>query len=151
MLVTMRRIVLAVLVVALHGEGAESQSSQHASASQMFTRLQEAWLAGDASGLAEHVGRRGVSIGMPEVEPVGGQFSRSQSYYILRNHFATTLTQEFELEHIGAPERDDRVALALAIRRYRERGNARVMRDRVLVALRREDERWVLSEIRALR
>lgn len=150
MLVTTSKIGLAALLVALCAIGAASQTAP-GSPRETFAHIQEAWLAGDARSLTEHVGQRGVSIGMPEVEPVGGQFSRSQSYYILRNHFETTQTQEFELEHIGAPERDDRVALALANRRYRERGNARVIRDRVLVALQREDERWVLSEIRALR
>jgi hypothetical protein len=117
----------------------------------VFVRIQEAWQNGNAGSITRHFGERRASIGLPEVEPVGGHFSRSQSYYILKMHFETTQVQEFEFEHVRDPEQDGRVALGLARRRYRQLGDGRIIQDRVLVVLEQERGRWVISEIRALR
>ena len=144
------KLVLMPLLVTLCAGMAPAQPSR-APARDVFTSIQAAWLAGDASRITRHFGERKVSIGLTEVEPVGGHFSRSQSYYILKRHFETTRVQEFQFEHVRDAEQDVRVALGLARRRYRVRGDGRVIRDRVLVALAREGERWVISEIRALR
>ena len=117
----------------------------------VFAGIEVAWQNGAAGGIARHFGARRASIGLPEVEPVGGHFSRSQSYYILKLHFETTHVLEFRFEHVRDPEQDGRVALGLASRRYRQHGDGRIIRDRVLVALAREHGRWVIAEIRALR
>jgi len=141
---------LVALLVACHAALAVAQPPP-APPSAVFEHIQEAWRSGDADGVTRHCGEHKLSIGLPEVEPVGGRFSRSQSYYILKAYFETTRVQEFQFEHVREAEQGVRVALGLASRRYRELGDGRIIRDRVLVALAREGERWVLSEIRALR
>jgi hypothetical protein len=144
------KIGLAALLVALCAVPAQPQPPP-VSARDIFASIRDSWQAGDAHGITRHFGARKVSIGLPEVEPVGGHFSRSQSYYILKAHFEASRDRDFEFEHVRDPAPADRLALGLARRLYREQGDGRVIRDRVLVALSREAGRWVISEIRALR
>ncbi len=142
--------VTATLLVIAFAASAIAQPPEGASRG-VFDAIEAAWRAGDAGALTRHLGAHGVSIGLPEVEPAGGHFSRSQSFYILKAHFEATRIQEFEFEHVREAEQDARVALGLANRRYRGLGDGRVVRDRVLVVLGREGTRWVVAEIRALR
>ncbi|MFQ5599931.1 MAG: DUF4783 domain-containing protein [Candidatus Krumholzibacteriia bacterium] len=129
-------------------EGAEKPPGPPAA---VFKSIERAWLAGDARALSKHFGDRKVSISLPEAGPVGGRFSRNQSYFILKDHFQATKTQQFQFIHVREPGEAQRVAAALARRVYRNHGNGRVVRDRVLVALVRDGDRWVVSEVKALR
>lgn len=144
------KIGLAAFLVTTCAAQLESQPPPLA-ARDVLAHIQDSWRSGDAHAITRHFGARKVSIALSGLEPVGGHFSRSQSYYILKAHFEATRVQDFEFEHLREPAPDDELALALARRLYRVRGDGRVIRDRVLVALSREAGRWVISEIRALR
>lgn len=118
---------------------------------EVFQSIQSAWGQGNARGVQRHFGARKVSISLPETDRAGGRFSSNQAYLILKAHFAATRVVQFQFTDIRDPREPQRLAAALALRRYRQRGDGRLIEDRVLVSLAAEGERWVVSEIKALR
>lgn len=121
-----------------------------ADAGAVFDSLAAAWARGDVRGVVAHLGERKVSIALPELEDAAGLFSRSQSRFILESHFARTRTLQFQFLDVHLPERERAVAVALAVRRFRNAGAGPVRQDRVLVTLAPEGNRWVIAEIAAL-
>ena len=119
--------------------------------SVVFDSLEAAWSRGDAQGVVAHLGERQVSIALPELEPAAASFSRSQSRFILEGHFARHRILQFQFLDRRPPDAGRSTAVALAIRRYRQLGRGPVLQDRVLVTLVREEPRWVLGAITALR
>lgn len=142
--------VSVLLLLPCQGSGAEEAPETRATAA-VFESLESAWSQGDARGVVAHLGDRKVSITLPELEPASGRFSRSQSYFILKKHFENTQTLQFQFLDVRPPEGGRPVAVALAVRRYREHGAGPVAQDRVLVTLARDESRWVIAEITALR
>ena len=119
-------------------------------ATAVFHSLETAWSRGDVDGIAAHLGKRRVSIALPDFEPGGGSFSRSQTLLILEGHFHRSRTLQFQFLDIRPPETEKSIAVALALRRYRVQGSGPIAQDRVLVTLAREGSRWVIAEITAL-
>jgi len=117
----------------------------------VFATIEKAWNAGDASALVQSFGRRKVYLSLPDGGPAGGQFSRDQSYYILKNLFDAARTEEFTFVTIRTPEEQRRSAFGLARRVFRPRDAGSAIRDRVFVSLVLEGERWVVSEIKSVR
>ena len=122
-----------------------------ASPAPVFTTIEKAWNAGDAGALVQNFGRRKVYISLPDGGPTGGQFSRDQSYYILKNLFDASRTEEFTFVTIREPEEQRRTAFGLARRVFRQRDAGSAVQDRVFVSLVLEGERWVVSEIKSVR
>jgi hypothetical protein len=116
----------------------------------VFQSIEAAWGRADARSVLRHFGERKVSISLPETDRAGGRFSRNQGYFILKKHFEATQILQFQFVELRHPSDAQRLAAALALRRYRERGDGRVIQDWVLVTLVSEEERWVVSEIKAL-
>ncbi|HZM14779.1 MAG TPA: hypothetical protein VFE28_02150 [Candidatus Krumholzibacteria bacterium] len=119
--------------------------------SAVFDSLEAAWGRGDVRGVVALLGERKVSIALPELEPAAGSFSPRQSRCILEAHFARHRVLQFQFLDRRPPDAGRPLAVALAIRRYRALGSGPVLQDRVLVMLVREESRWVLGEITALR
>lgn len=117
----------------------------------VFASIERAWVTGDAAAVVQQFGKRKAYISLPDGGPQGGHFSRDQSYFILKDFFDGTRTEEFSFVTIRAPEEDRNSAIGQAVRSFRRRNSSRMLQDRIFVSLVLEDARWVVSEIRAVR
>jgi hypothetical protein len=116
-----------------------------------FASIERAWVVGSADAVLEHFGKRKVFISLPEGGPDGGTYSRAQSYFILKELFDATRTEEFSFVSIRQPEEQPQTAVGRAERTFRFRDSSRTQRDRIFVSLVREGDRWVIAEIKSVR
>ena len=117
----------------------------------VFASIERAWVIGNAEAVTEQFGKRKVYISLPDGGPQGGHFSRDQSYFILKDFFDATRTEEFSFVQIRRPEEQRNTAVGLATRTFRRRNSSRMLQDRIFVSLVLENERWVVSEIKSVR
>ena len=83
--------------------------------------------------------------------PEGGLYSRAQSYFILKDFFDVTRTEEFSFVSIHEPDDQPHTAIGRAERTFRRRDSSRLLQDRIFVSLVQESDRWVVAEIKSLR
>jgi hypothetical protein len=117
----------------------------------VFASIERAWVIGDAAAVVQQFGKRKVYISLPDGGPQGGHFSRDQSYFILKDFFDATRTEEFSFVTIRQAEEQHNTAIGLATRTFRKRDSSRNLQDRLFVSLVLEDSRWVVSEIKSVR
>jgi len=117
----------------------------------IFASIERAWVVGSADAVLEHFGKRKVFISLPEGGPDGGTYSRAQSYFIFKELFDATRTEEFSFVSIRQPEEQPQTAVGRAERTFRFRDSSRTQRDRIFVSLVREGDRWVIAEIKSVR
>ena len=117
----------------------------------VFASIERAWVVGSADAVVAQFGKRKVTISLPDGGPSGGLFSRAQSFFILKDYFAATRTEEFSFVSIRQPEEQPDNAIGMAERNFRRRDSSRTLSDRIFVSLVREDQRWVVSEIKSVR
>jgi len=115
----------------------------------VFASIERAWVIGSADSVLAHVGDRKVYISLPDGGPAGGTFSRAQSYFIIKQMFDATRTEEFSFVSIRQPEGESDAALGRAERTFRLRDSSRLQQDRIFVSLLQEGERWVIAEIKS--
>lgn len=116
----------------------------------VFASIERAWVIGNVDSVLEHFGRRKVTISLPG-GPQDGAFSRAQSYFILKDLFDATRTEEFSFVSIRQPEDQPRTALGSAERLFRRKDSSRMLQDRIFVSLALEEGRWVVVEIKSVR
>jgi hypothetical protein len=117
----------------------------------VFASIERAWVIGNAEAVMEQFGKRKVYISLPDGGPQGGQFSRDQSFFILKEFFDATRTEEFSFVTIRRADDQRNTAIGLASRTFRRRDSSRVQQDRIFVSLVLEDGRWVVAEIKSVR
>lgn len=117
----------------------------------VFASLERAWVVGNADSLLEHFGKRKVYISLPDGGPEGGLYSRAQSYFILKELFDATWTEEFSFVSIRQLEDPPGTAVGRAERVFRRRDSSRLLQDRLFFSLVREDDHWVVAEIKSVR
>jgi len=140
------------LLVALLVSGlAPSAVAQEESPADVFASIERAWVVGSADAVVAQFGKRKVYLSLPDGGPSGGHFSRAQSYFILKDLFAATRTEEFSFVSIRQPEEQPDNAIGLAERSFRRRDSSRALTDRIFVSLVREEHRWVVAEIKSVR
>ncbi len=145
------RIWLLVVAGLLLGPRAEAGGGVPAdSAEAIFASLERAWAQGDAAGVLAHLGSCSVAITLPGLEPRGGLFSPSQTWFILKQHLQSAKTLQYRFVDTRRAAGGRPVAMGLAERQFREPSAGRVTQDRVLVTLVREGPRWVIASITAL-
>ena len=142
-------LILSLLVAALRAEEPEGPDSLRPA--DVFASIERAWVTGSAQGVVQQFGDRKVYISLPDGGPRGGQFSRDQSYFILKDFFDGTRTEEFSFLSIRQPEEQQDTAIGLATRTFRRRDSSRMLTDRIFVSLVLEGPRWVVSEIKSVR
>jgi hypothetical protein len=124
-------------------------------AMEVFADIEKAWRAEDVDRILKHFGSARVAISIEGTGPSGGKFSRSQSYYLLKDLFAYTITRKFEFVQYRKPEDDGLVSFAIAERQYQKTDDGRLFKDKIYVALHVETgsngERWVIDEIKSIR
>ncbi len=131
-------------------DGSDSSPTGDAPA-PIFASIERAWVVGSADAVLEHFGKRKVFISLPEGGPDGGTYSRAQSYFIFKELFDATRTEEFSFVSIRQPEEQPQTAVGRAERTFRFRDSSRTQRDRIFVSLVREGDRWVIAEIKSVR
>ncbi|MDH3197906.1 MAG: hypothetical protein OEO21_06670 [Candidatus Krumholzibacteria bacterium] len=124
-------------------------------AMDVFADIEKAWSAENVDRIVKHFGSARVAISIEGTGPSGGKFSRSQSYYLLKDLFAYTITRKFEFVQYRKPEDDGLVSFAIAERHYQKTDDGRLFKDKIYVALHVETasngERWVIDEIKSIR
>jgi hypothetical protein len=106
---------------------------------------------GSADSVLAHVGKSKVFISLPDAGPRGGTFSRAQSYFIFKQMFDATRTEEFSFVSIRQPGEQPETAIGRAERTFRLRDSSRLQQDHIFISLQQEGDRWVIAEIKSLR
>jgi hypothetical protein len=115
----------------------------------VFASIERAWMIGNADSVMAHVGDRKVYISLPDGGPAGGTYSRAQSYFIIKQMFDATRTEEFSFVSIDQRQGGADAAFGRAERTFRLRDSSRLQQDRIFVSLLQEGERWVIAEIKS--
>jgi len=117
----------------------------------VFASIERAWVMGDAEAVVQQFGKRKVSISLPDGGPEDGTYSRAQSFFILKDFFDVTHTEEFSFVSIHQPEDQPHTAIGRAERTFRRRDSSKLLQDRIFVSLVQENDRWVVAEIKSIR
>jgi hypothetical protein len=157
------RVLLALMAAILVGLAAGPASTQPAATpvpadsavsglrpAPVFASIERAWVIGNVDSVLGHFGSRKVAISLPG-GPQDGTFSRAQSYFILKDLFDATRTEEFSFVSIRQPEGQPHTALGSAERLFRRKDSSRLLQDRIFVLLALEEGRWVVVEIKSVR
>lgn len=128
----------------------EDSSADRLRVAPIFASIERGWVIGNVDSVLEHFGKRKVYISLPEGGPDGGTFSRGQSYFILKDLFDATRTEEFSFVSIRQPDGQPATAIGSAERVFRRRGSSHMVQDRIFVSLVHEDDRWVVAEIKSV-
>jgi hypothetical protein len=117
----------------------------------VFADIEEGWKKEDVRQILRHYGSGKVAIAIEGIGPTGGQFSKNQSHYLLKDLFKYTITTKFEFVQYRNVS-DDRVKVyAVAERAYKRNDDGRLFEDKIYVSLQLEDDLWVISEIKSVR
>jgi hypothetical protein len=118
----------------------------------VFSAIERGWRANDVDAILAHFGKSKVSISIEGTGPSGGKFSKSQSYYLLKDLFKYTITKKFEFVQYRKPNENGRTSFAVAERFYQKTDDGRLFKDKIYVSLHTEDgETWVVNEIKSIR
>jgi hypothetical protein len=116
----------------------------------IFADIERGWKGGKEEPLLRHFGQRKVAISIGGAGPKGGYFSKSQSHYLFKDLFKYTITKKFEFTQYRNIHNGNRKVYAVAEREYKRRDDGRLFKDKIYVSLQRENERWVISEIKSI-
>jgi hypothetical protein len=144
-------------VVAREQSGAPKEKAEEKAAAtgqmEVFDDIEQAWNARNVDQILRHFGAQKVAISIEGTGP-SGTFSRSQSYYLLKDHFRYTNTRKFEFVQFRESDESSE-SYAIAERHYLRRDDGRLIKDKVYVSLHldREGDRekWVVDEIKSIR
>jgi hypothetical protein len=121
---------------------------------EVFDDIERGWNARNVDLILRHFGAQKVAISIDGNGPSGGTFSKSQSYYLLKDHFRYTNTRKFEFVQFRKGE-EGAQTFAVAERHYVRRDDGRLIKDKVYVSLHldrdADRERWVVDEIKSIR
>jgi hypothetical protein len=117
----------------------------------VFADIEAGWKGEQVQQILRHYGKAKVAISIEGSSPTGGQFSRSQSYYLFQDLFKYTITEKFQfVQYRHVSDGRDNV-YGVAERNYKRNDDGRLFKDKIYVSLRLEDGRWVISEIKSIR
>jgi hypothetical protein len=117
----------------------------------IFADIERGWRGGNIDGILGHYGKSKVALSISGAGPKGGYFSKNQSYYLFKDLFKYTITKKFEFTQYRNIHDGDRKVYAVAERQYKRKDDGRLYQDKIYVSLQRENERWVISEIKSVR
>ena len=122
---------------------------------EVYDDVERGWNARDVDPILRHFGAQKVAISVDGTGPSGGTFSKSQSYYLLKDLFRFTVTRKFEFVQFRKASEEGTESFAIAERHYQRRDDGRLIKDKVYVSLHLEreadSERWVVDEIKSIR
>jgi len=123
---------------------------------QVFSDIETGWNTERVEMILKHFGENKVTISIEGTGPSGGQFSRNQSYYLLKDMFKYTITRKFEIVQYRSPGEKGASSFAVAERFYQKTDDGRLYKDKIYVSLHAEpgadgNSRWVIDEIKSIR
>ncbi len=118
---------------------------------EIFSDIEKGWRSNKIEEILKHFGKSKVAIAV-QAGPSGGKFSKSQSYYLLKDLFKYTITKKFEFVQYRRPSENGKTSFAVAERLYQKTDDGRLFKDKIYVSLHIEDGgRWVVNEIKSIR
>jgi hypothetical protein len=105
----------------------------------VFSDIERGWRNNDVDVILQHFGKSKVSISIEGTGPSGGKFSKSQSYYLLKDLFKYTITKKFEFVQYRKPSEKGRTSFAVAERFYQKTDDGRLFKDKIYVSLHTDD------------
>ncbi len=116
----------------------------------VFSEIEAGWKQENVNAILGHFGKGKVSISIGGIGLAGGRFSKSQSFYLLKDLFKYTLTKKFEFVQFRNMDSGKRRVYAVAERYYKRTDDGRLFKDKIYVSLNLEDGRWVINEIKSI-
>jgi hypothetical protein len=116
----------------------------------VFSDIESGWRHENVNMILKHFGKGKVSIAIGGIGLAGGRFSKSQSFYLLKDLFKYTLTKKFEFVQFRNVDSGKRRVYAVAERYYKRTDDGRLFKDKIFVSLNFEDNRWVINEIKSI-
>jgi hypothetical protein len=116
----------------------------------IFSDIESGWRHENVDMMLKHFGAGKVSIAIGGIGLAGGRFSKSQSFYLLKDLFKYTLTKKFEFVQFRNVDSGKRRVYAVAERYYKRTDDGRLFKDKIFVSLNFEDDRWVINEIKSI-
>ena len=101
----------------------------------IFAEIEKGWNAEEVDAILRHFGATKVTISIEGTGPSGGQFSRNQSYYLLKDMFKYTITKKFEIVQYRKPEDSGFTSFVVAERYYQKTDDGRLFKDKIYVSL----------------
>jgi hypothetical protein len=116
----------------------------------VFASIESSWKAQNVKQILAHFGKGKVAISIPGAGPSGGRFSKSQSYYLLKDLFKYTITKKFEFIQYRNMNSGKKRVFAVAERYYKRTDDGRLFKDKIYVSLQIEGDHWVVDEIKSI-
>ena len=116
----------------------------------VFASIESGWKAQKVKQILAHFGKGKVAISIAGAGPSGGRFSKSQSYYLLKDLFKYTITKKFEFIQYRHMNSGKKRVFAVAERYYKRTDDGRLFKDKIYVSLQIEGDHWVVDEIKSI-
>ena len=116
----------------------------------VFASIESGWKAQNVKQILAHFGKGKVAISIAGAGPSGGRFSKSQSYYLLKDLFKYTITKKFEFIQYRHMNSGKKRVFAVAERNYKRTDDGRLFKDKIYVSLQIEGDHWVVDEIKSI-
>lgn len=118
---------------------------------RVFAEIERGWQENSADSIMRNVGEKGkVKLSFHQCGPRSGEFSKSQTYYILKDMFRCAVTKKFNFVKYQNTSEGDEYPYAVAEREYKQSDNGAIQNDTVYISLIMEENRWVIAEIKSM-
>jgi hypothetical protein len=116
---------------------------------KIFGAVEKGWRDGTPKPFEGYLGKGKVRLDFGEGGPRGGLFTRSQAYYLLADYLRRAQTVRIGIARMsdGSKKGSRPHALLERLCRY---SNGVARKEIIFVSLSREDDRWVISELRVV-
>ena len=138
---------------AVLGKEATEDAGVHSTARidplRIFGAVEKGWRDGTPKPFERYLGKGKVRLDFGEGGPRGGLFKRSQAYYLLADYLRRAQTIRIGIARMsdGGNRGSRPHALLERLCRY---SNGVAQKEIIFVSLSREDDRWVISELRVV-
>jgi len=116
----------------------------------VFREVEKGWREGTPKPFERHLGKGKVRLDFGEGGPRDGLYTKSQAHYLITEYMKKTPTLEISMVKVSDDVRKGARPYAYLERTHRW-NNKSAVSEVIFVGLRDEDERWVISEMRAVR
>lgn len=116
----------------------------------VFREVEQGWRDGTPKPFERHLGKGKVRLDFGEGGPRDGLYTKSQAHYLIAEYLRKKPTLEIDTVKMSDDTRKGARPYAFLERTHRWKNKSAVS-EVIFVALRDEDERWVISEMRAVR
>jgi hypothetical protein len=135
--------------LALESQKARGSTESTSEALTVLGAIEEGWRISSAKPFGTHLGKTKVRIDLGEGGPRGGLFASSQAYYLLSDYLDDFRTVELKVSRTSTETRSGSRPYILFERAYRTQDGAE-RKQVVFVSLSRQDDVWIISELRAI-